>query len=47
MVGRGSSAAGESPKANSCSMAGLVDDAEDGGDAIIHGGKNTLRRSGL
>ena len=47
MVGRGSSAAGESPQTTSCSIPGLVDDAEDGRDAIIHGGKDTLKRSGL
>lgn len=40
-------AVGESPKATNCSIAGLVSDAEDGRDAIIHGGKNRLKRSGL
>ena len=43
---RRSSAAGQSSKATNCSSAGLVDDAEDGRDAIIHGGKNAVKRSG-
>ena len=40
-------AAGGSPKATYCSIAGLVDDAEDGRDAIMHGGINALKRPGL
>ena len=47
MVERGSSAAGGCPKATNCAITGLVDDAEDGRDAIIDGGKNALERSGL
>lgn len=47
MVERGSSAAGESSETTNCSIRGLVDDSEDGRDAIIHGGKNAVERSGL
>ena len=46
VVERGSSAAGESQKAINCSIVGLVDDTEDRRDAIIHGGKKAVKRSG-
>ena len=45
MVERWSPAAGEkSPKATDCSIAGLLDDAEDGRDAIIHAGEKMRRK---